>query len=1358
MAQATFAIADFNQASYFKSWTGRDGDGTIHHGYTTPSNNTQTYSVQTPLPAGSAVNWATINFSDDLGTYGGTATPASGSGVSASNDGWTTVSWYWKSNTGGSYPSSPAPNNTNYLNKTGLRQLTGIYVLVDYTVPTAPTINRVTVNSSAAAIYAESGSAISLAWTASHGTLNNISSYKVDGTTRNTPWATTAPTNSAKSWSVVAIAPYGNSAAVSSPIVYGYKAVGVAGNVALSNTTPNAGTTIRLSWTAPAAVNYNTVSGYKVYYSNDNSTYTAYPSGTTTNRYLDVTCHPTMGSSRYFKIVTTGTRKNSGYSATVYAKSKVYTAPVVPKLKWSPTTVTSLPPSTSRTLTWTSGAGTNNAVLKYEVHSCATSGGTYARIASPTAASQVLSSPAVNGYTYFKVRAMGTNTSFNSAFSSVVSLQTVFTAPKVTAVKIGGSTSAVYALKGTSVTLSWTGTGGTNNAITSYSIAGGSKTYTTTSTSISVPAHATESSSYTYKVTAIAPNGNSTQVSAPVLYSYSAVTAPSTVGVASNNVAPGASISLSWSGATGGGTYNKIASYDIYSSVTPGSGYKLLKNVASSPTNVVSSSSNGSIYYKIVTKGSRAYSAQSTVYATLTTQFTAPTVTGIKIAGSSSGVYVLIGVTSLLSWTGNAGTNNNIISYDIYRNGVAWQNTTSKTYSVVSHTTVGSSYYYTIYPKGKYSTGSGVKSPTYYSCSLPTLPKVFTSSPAIPDATTQFTISWSGANDGTLNAITGYEVYKSSTLGGTYTLFASTSSLSTTDTSHGTMGSSYFYKIKTIGASISSGLSNALTVTSQTYTVPNPPYTVLLSKNYTLVPNESITLSWSGATAGTNNAITGYNVYRSTTSGGSASFVGTTTDTSLSVISNESYGGKYYYTVRTKGTKTGFLEGVASTEALIETADYTKCSNPSGLNINGGSVSITIDAVSASFTWSASNAGINNAVTGYFIQEQVLNSSNAVVNDWRSATNLSSEVSNTTATTSILVYPPTIMAYYKKFRVKAVGSVAGFDSDYVELPYKVYRKLYTNLSAPIIPSVPNVAEGAFTLSWSGVSNGSNNNVSSYEIQYKNSLDGGSTWSSWQVLTTVSSASSSGSYSVPVNSVRGSYRIYRIRALGTAGSSWYSIFTECNAVKTNLVPTLPVITYPKNNATLFGNSVYVGITLSSEPESQTQKIVFQYLRDSTVLVTNETTSYPTSGLKIFRTNSIDSITTGSGVVLKIKSIDALGGESEIAQINLTKSAFAWTRAISTGTLIGNHIADINDMVSKVNVLRQYCGLSTLTLSTPVGYFSNWYSQMVQIRTSLAEVYQAFQLTVPTWINSTTKYPNAAIFNQIKTAIENLVIGA
>lgn len=137
MAQATYSIADFNQASYFKSWT--VSLPTPTHGYTTPSENTQAKTVTiSGLPTGATINWAKIYYTAALGLYGGTHTPASGDAVSATPGGTVTINFYWKSNTGGSYPAASYPGATTYLDKTGLIQLTGVYVLVDYTESGAP--------------------------------------------------------------------------------------------------------------------------------------------------------------------------------------------------------------------------------------------------------------------------------------------------------------------------------------------------------------------------------------------------------------------------------------------------------------------------------------------------------------------------------------------------------------------------------------------------------------------------------------------------------------------------------------------------------------------------------------------------------------------------------------------------------------------------------------------------------------------------------------------------------------------------------------------------------------------------------------------------------------------------------------------------------------------------------------------------------------------------------------------------------------------------------------------------------------------------------------------------------------------
>ena len=136
MPYKDFGIADFNQASYFKSWA-RNNYGGLTRGYTTPSENTQAKGVTiSGIPAGATITAYNVYFNVDTGLYGGTHTPASGASVNPSN-----ISFYWKSSTGGSYPSYPTSNtgdSTYYQDKTGLLTRTGIYVRVTYTESGAP--------------------------------------------------------------------------------------------------------------------------------------------------------------------------------------------------------------------------------------------------------------------------------------------------------------------------------------------------------------------------------------------------------------------------------------------------------------------------------------------------------------------------------------------------------------------------------------------------------------------------------------------------------------------------------------------------------------------------------------------------------------------------------------------------------------------------------------------------------------------------------------------------------------------------------------------------------------------------------------------------------------------------------------------------------------------------------------------------------------------------------------------------------------------------------------------------------------------------------------------------------------------
>lgn len=102
---------------------------------------------------------------------------------------------------------------------------------------------------------------------------------------------------------------------------------------------------------------------------------------------------------------------------------------------------------------------------------------------------------------------------------------------------------------------------------------------------------------------------------------------------------------------------------------------------------------------------------------------------------------------------------------------------------------------------------------------------------------------------------------------------------------------------------------------------------------------------------------------------------------------------------------------------------------------------------------------------------------------------------------------------------------------------------YTACGAPTACAVNDtLSTGNVTLSWSGAKDGTENAITGYEIQYRDSIDG-SSWGSWTALKTVASTSTSASLSVSPPSTAGNYRQFRVRTQGTAGSAYYSGWKE-----------------------------------------------------------------------------------------------------------------------------------------------------------------------------------------------------------------------
>lgn len=106
---------------------------------------------------------------------------------------------------------------------------------------------------------------------------------------------------------------------------------------------------------------------------------------------------------------------------------------------------------------------------------------------------------------------------------------------------------------------------------------------------------------------------------------------------------------------------------------------------------------------------------------------------------------------------------------------------------------------------------------------------------------------------------------------------------------------------------------------------------------------------------------------------------------------------------------------------------------------------------------------------------------------------------------------------------------------------------YTACTAPTSFVVsPVVFDADVLLSWSGATDGANNSITGYEIEYATSLDG-SAWSGWGVLKTVTGTSTEDVPGID----RGQYVKYRIRTQGSAGDLYFSDWKESNiATKDN----------------------------------------------------------------------------------------------------------------------------------------------------------------------------------------------------------------
>ena len=306
----------------------------------------------------------------------------------------------------------------------------------------------------------------------------------------------------------------------------------------------------------------------------------------------------------------------------------------------------------------------------------------------------------------------------------------------------------------------------------------------------------------------------------------------------------------------------------------------------------------------------------------------------------------------------------------------------------------------------------------YTNCSAPTSVSVATSTPAAGGTTT---LSWSGAKAGTLNPISGYQIYRATSSGGSYTLldtvYTSATSGSLKITAPSTMGSSYYYKIITLGtvSGYNSGYSSVVSITAKTITKCSAPTSISLSPT-AMDKGGTTTLSWSGASGGTNNNITAYNIYRSTdnaTFSLDQTYQTTAKSGSLKLTLSPSADTTYYYKIITVGSVSGYNSGYSNVVS-VKVSTYTNCGN---ITI---SVAASIAEGEVAVSWTKSADGHNNAVSGYKVQYQ--DSSNG--SDWGTITDIET-VANNVFSKNFAVNAT--RGGYRRYLITPIGTKSGFN-------------------------------------------------------------------------------------------------------------------------------------------------------------------------------------------------------------------------------------------------------------------------------------------------------------------------------------------
>ena len=1009
---------------------------------------------------------------------------------------------------------------------------------------------------------------------------------------------------------------------------------------------------------------------------------------------------------------------------------------------------------------------------------------------------------------------------------------------------------SAYAPAGSYQTLYWQNAAhGNYNAITSWKIYRGGQLYTTVSNpsgytygSVTVP-FPSLGSTYSYSVVAVGPYSESDQSSTVTAYPYGEVTAPTSVTVQNDTPDAGASTNLNWSGAQGGGSYNAITGYRIYRCTTENGEYELLETVSSTSTSgskaVTAPATMGAKYfYKIVTVGARTSSGYSSVVSITAKTYTAPTApTSVMLNDVAADYYTVAGSRVTLSWSGaEAGTNNPVSGYDIYKGGelfksvgastsstqvdmheeegkgygytvyakgtkagfdapasvtrtvytatqptaptsvtldgaaavylapggratLAWAGASSgvlnaiagykiyqgndlyatvgadvASYTVDAHPDAGSTYVYYVVTVGAHNDSAKSQGKTAYTYGDPSAPGMVLVDDAYPDASASVRLSWSNVTAGAYNNIIGYEIWSCDTADGTYakltTVTSSSTSGNTTVTSPATMGVSIFYKVLTLAQRSQSGLSDAYAgITTTVYTDVTAPATVQLSSAYA-GPNETVTLSWSGAEAGTNNSITGYKIMRGTSS---VATVGADVS-EYAVPAAGSAGSSYAYTVVTVGSHSNSVPSAA-----VTVYTYGAPSAPTKLSVSAATPDPNAELT---LSWSSASQGAYNDIVGYEV--------------WYCATEDGdymklSEVTATGTSSSARVTAPSTMGATRWYKVKTVGqySTSALSSNAAGITVKTYSGVTAPTAVRLSAAIANPGD-AVTLSWSGAQGGTNTTIGGYEVWRATSESG-----TYTKLLSVAGTSAN----VTAHTTQGSSYWYKVLTVSNPAGFDSALSAVAVQLLSNTYPDAPIIHRPASaSSKTYNPRPYILVEVGDDPNE-----VSQTIRASGYDVSDTGALAIGRRVVLRKTTALVAAGAVSGTVY---AYDSLEGQSEGSAIGCTFAVMAWTDETLTAGLTPIKAAHINELRSCLDDICDYYGIArtvwAATVTAKVTSTLGWVSHVTEIQNTIIRVANyindwdaqtgALNVNLPAFITART--PTAAVILQLRELIKLL----